>query len=151
MVAWWTSGGAVNRWKESWKVRAAFPALMALLSTVLELRFGCTVTAMAGAFYGVLALYVSYADVKCREVDDFIHGMLLLVGLLGAQLQQVPATTLAGVGCLCPCCTESRRRWCPWCSCPKASAQGTVLAEEDLKLVDMPVTNMPQRALTEKA
>ena len=97
-VGWWTSGGAVDRWKGSWRGRAIFPTLMALWSTVLVVRFGCTVAAMAGALYGVLALYASYADLQSREVDDFIHLMLLLVGLLGTQVQQVPAMALAGGG-----------------------------------------------------
>lgn len=96
-VAWWTSGGAMDRWKGSWRVQAVFPALMVFWSAALVLRFGCTVAAMAGALYGVLALYASYADLRCREVDDHIHLMLLLVGLLGAQPLQVPAMALTGV------------------------------------------------------
>lgn len=96
-VAWLVSGWAADRWSGSWRVRAMVPALMALWTVAVVLRFGCTVPAMAGALYGILAVSASYADLRCREVDDYIHLMLLLVGLLGTQPQQVPAMALAAV------------------------------------------------------
>lgn len=98
-LAWLVSGWAVDRWprQATWKVRAVFPALEATLTLALVVRFGCTPLALAGALFGILALYASYADVRCREVDDSIHLMLVLVGMIGVQPQDVPAMVLAGV------------------------------------------------------
>ena len=98
-LAWMVSGWAADRWPRhaTWRVRAIFPVLEAMLSLALVVRFGYTALALAGALFGILALYASYADMCCREVDDHIHMMLLLVGLVRAQPQDVPAMVLAGI------------------------------------------------------
>lgn len=66
-------------------------------AVLLILVYGCTVMALKGFVFFLILLYAAVSDIRFREVDDSVHLMIIITGLIGTELSDIPKMFLAAV------------------------------------------------------
>ena len=91
MVAVLVGGHAAKRFKgNKKKVIAGFVVLSSVIAVLLFAFFGLSARAVRGIIFCHILLVSSYADIKTRKCDDWLHIMILLAGFIGLQVTAIP-------------------------------------------------------------
>ena len=67
-----------------------FVGVSAALSIIMLCFFGVAATAVQGILFSIILAYSSYEDIKTRECDDYLHLMIVIAALIGADLANLP-------------------------------------------------------------
>lgn len=71
-------------------------------ATALVLRYGVSLPAWKGLLLAAILLYASYTDIDRREVDDFIHVMVLITAFVGIDVAFLPSMFIGAVAVFVP-------------------------------------------------
>ncbi len=72
------------------KTALCFACITALVTAALICFFGCSVITVKGILLSLILTFSSYADIKERECDDYLHVMILIAAFIGTDLSSLP-------------------------------------------------------------
>ncbi len=80
-----------------WKTALTFVGIAVMVTAILLCFFGLAVGALRGALLCLVLVYCSFSDLKSREVDDYLHLMVLLTAFIGVEIAQIPTMLLSAI------------------------------------------------------
>ncbi len=80
-----------------WKTALTFMGIAVMVTALLLCFFGLAVGTLRGALLCLVLVYCSFSDLKSREVDDYLHLMVLLTAFIGVEIAQIPTMLLSAI------------------------------------------------------
>ena len=71
------------------KISVGFAALILIVTLLLLVFFGFSLTTLKGVVLAILLVFSSYEDIKKRECSDYIHLMILITSFIGTELTSI--------------------------------------------------------------
>lgn len=79
------------------KAAFAFVGISIAAAVLIFSFFGYAVSAVRGIIFCLILLFASYSDIKTREVDDYLHIMIVLTAFIGRNVSDIPSMMLSAV------------------------------------------------------
>ncbi len=80
-----------------WKTALTFAGIAIMVTALLLCFFGLAVGTLRGALLCLVLVYCSFSDLKSREVDDYLHLMVLLTAFIGTEIAGIPQMCLSAI------------------------------------------------------
>lgn len=84
------------------KTMFTFLCITGIIAVLLLSFFGLAVGSVRGMIFCLILVLSSYSDIKIREADDYLHIMIGLTALIGAEISNIPAMTLGAAALSIP-------------------------------------------------
>ena len=68
-----------------------------LITLALLCFFGFAAITVKGIILSLVLVFSSYEDIKARECDDYLHLMIVIAALIGAEVSAIPYMLISGV------------------------------------------------------
>jgi len=79
-----------------------FLCITGIIAVFLFGFFGLAVGAVRGMIFCLILVLSSYSDIKVREADDYLHIMITLTALIGAEISDIPSMALGAAALAIP-------------------------------------------------
>lgn len=84
------SGFAFHKWQgHKRRLRLLLVGMTAVYTTALLWLFGCSAITVRGIILCLILLVSSYADIRSRECDDWLHVMIVITAFIGSDTSQL--------------------------------------------------------------
>lgn len=90
-IASLTGKCAARRWDgNEWKATTICEVIMVVVSIASLLLYGVGFRTFQAIAVCAIFLYASYSDIKCRELDDWVHVIILTTAFIGTKMSSLP-------------------------------------------------------------
>ena len=89
---------ATDRYKGNKRKTAVFFIGISFFTALALLCFfGFAAITVKGIILSLVLVFSSYEDIKARECDDYLHLMIVIAALIGAEVSSIPYMLISGV------------------------------------------------------